>query len=193
MAKIWYVWFRNTRSGTSTSLTTLITWVMNINRFRTEIKWGLIFSIVMMLWMVFERTMGWHDEKIELHPTYTNLFAIVAVIVYVLALRDKKAKDFGGEMTWVQGFVFGLLVSLVVAILTPLSQWITHTLISPDYFENAINYGVEHGLTTVEEAEAHFNLQSYIMVSTIFALITGAVTSAVVSFFMTVVPRWFRK
>lgn len=166
---------------------------MNINRFRTEIKWGLIFSIVMMLWMVFERTMGWHDEKIELHPTYTNLFAIVAVIVYVLALRDKKAKDFGGEMTWVQGFVFGLLVSLVVAILTPLSQWITHTLISPDYFENAINYGVEHGLTTVEEAEAHFNLQSYIMVSTIFALITGAVTSAVVSFFMTVVPRWFRK
>ena len=166
---------------------------MSISKFRTEIKWGVIFTLVMLLWMVFERAMGWHGEKIDQHPVYTNLFSIVAVIVYVWGTWSKKQQDLGGQMTWMQGFLFGLQVAVVVAILTPLSQWITHTLISPDYFDNAIQYGVANGLTTQEEAEAHFNLPSYIGVSTIFALVSGAITAAAVSFFMNVVPQLFRK
>jgi hypothetical protein len=57
-----------------------------------EIKWGLIFVIMMLLWMYFEKSMGWHDENIAEHATYTNLVAIPSIIVYVLALLEKRKK-----------------------------------------------------------------------------------------------------
>ena len=147
------------------------------------IRWGLIFTAAALTWMILEKAMGWHGEKIEQHPVMTNLFAVVAITVFVFALLDKR-KQLGGSMTWTQGFVAGLWVSVVVAILSPLSQWVTHALISPDYFANAIAYAVENEKATREEAERYFNLNSYIVQSAIGALVMGAVTSAVVALFV---------
>ncbi len=45
-----------------------------------EIKWGLIFVIMMLLWMYFEKAMGWHDEYIADHATYPNFVAIPSII-----------------------------------------------------------------------------------------------------------------
>ena len=57
---------------------------------KIELKWAFIFILTMLLWMLFEKSMGWHDEKIADHATYTNFFAIPAILVYVFALLDKK-------------------------------------------------------------------------------------------------------
>lgn len=155
-----------------------------MKKYTTEIKWGLIFTAVALLWMVFERAMGWHGENIDQHVTMTNLFAIPAIIIYVLALLDKRKNDLGGIMTWGQGFTSGLIVTLVVVILSPLAQYLTHTIISPEYFANVIEYAVDSGNMTREEAEAYFSLNNYIMQSAIGGLIMGIVTSAVVAFFV---------
>jgi hypothetical protein len=45
-----------------------------------------------------------------------------------------KRKELGGVMSWKEGFLAGLWVSVGVAVLSPLSQWVTHTLISPGVF-----------------------------------------------------------
>ena len=82
-----------------------------MKKYTTEIKWGLIFTIVALLWMVFERLMGWHGGNIARHATLTNLFAIPAIIIYVLALLDKRNNDLGGIMTWGQGFTCLLYTS----------------------------------------------------------------------------------
>ena len=55
-----------------------------------EIKWGIIFSLVTLLWMWLEKSMGLHNENIEKHATLTIIFAVPAIIVYVLALLDNK-------------------------------------------------------------------------------------------------------
>jgi len=149
-----------------------------------EIKWGVIFILVSLAWMVMERALGWHDENIADHATYTNLFAIVAITIYVFALRDKKNNFYQGKMTYKQGFISGVILTLVVTIVTPLSQYITSTIITPNYFTNMINYSVETQGFTQEEAEEYFNLQNYIIQSTIFALIVGIITSAVVAIFI---------
>ncbi|MDN3205079.1 DUF4199 domain-containing protein [Algoriphagus sediminis] len=149
-----------------------------------EIKWGVIFILVSLAWMVMERALGWHDENIADHATYTNFFAIVAIAIYVFALRDKKNNFYQGQMTYKQGFISGVILTLVVTIFTPLSQYITSTIITPDYFTNVINYSVETQGYTQEEAEEYFNLQNYIIQSTIFALIVGIITSAVVAIFV---------
>ena len=151
--------------------------------YKTEIKWGVIFTLVMLLWMVFERLMGWHGENIDQHATMSIIFAVVAIAIYVFALLDKRNNDLGGRMTWSQGFTSGFWITVVVVVLSPLAQYITHTVISPDFFNNMTNYAVESGNMTQEQAESYFNMRNYLMQSAVGALGLGVVTSAVVAIF----------
>lgn len=155
----------------------------DMGRYKTEIKWGLIFVAVLMIWMVFERSMGWHGEEIQRHAVMTNLFAGVAVIIYIFALLDKRKRDFGGAMTWSQGFMAGFYITIVVAILNPPAQFVIHTFISPGFFENMIDYAVQSGQMSRSEARGYFNLKSYIIQGSLGALMMGVVTSAVVAVF----------
>lgn len=155
-----------------------------MKRFAIEIKWGVIFTVISLLWMYLEKTLGWHDELIAKHAIYTNIFGIVAILIYVFALLDKRKNFFKGKMNWSQGFVSGIVVSIVVAVLTPLAQYITHAYITPQYFPNIIDHAVENGSMTREAAEEYFNLTSYILQSFFFALVVGVVTSAIVALFV---------
>ena len=154
-----------------------------MGKFSTEIKWGLIFFVVALLWMYFEKLMGWHGEKIDKHATYTLLFMPIAILIYVLALREKK-KNNDGLLSWKEGFKAGLVIALVVAVLSPLSQYLVHNVISPDYFGNVIKYSVDNGFLTQEQAEANFNIKSYMWQSVIGAIGAGAITSAIVALFI---------
>jgi len=155
-----------------------------MKKYLIEIKWGLIFVIMMLVWMYFEKAMGWHGENIADHATYTNFVAIPSIIVYVLALLEKRKKHFNNVMTWKQGFISGLIITAVVVILTPFSQLVTHELITPEYFENVKAYAVDQGQMTQEEASNYFNLTSYLWQSIVGALIMGALTSAIVAIFV---------
>ena len=148
-----------------------------------EIKWAILFAVIQLVWMLGERIAGLHDENISKHSIVTNFFAIVAIAVYVVALLDKRKNDFNGKMTWIQGFISGLIITLGVTILTPFTQYLTVEVITPHYFENMIRYAVENGLQTQEEAEGYFNLRSYMIQSVIFAPLMGLVTSAIVAIF----------
>ncbi|WP_404397620.1 DUF4199 domain-containing protein [Idiomarina loihiensis] len=150
----------------------------------TEIKWGIIFIVVSMLWVLIARLVGLHDNYIAYHSTYSNFFALIAIAIFVLALREKREKDLNGSMTWMQGFISGLIVAIVVAILTPVSQWITHVIISPNYFENISNFAVSEGGMDAEQAEVYFTLGSYIIQSMLFALVIGTITAALVAVFI---------
>lgn len=150
----------------------------------TEIKWGIIFTIFMLLWMLMEKLLGFHGERIKQHMIITNFIAIPAIVIYVLALLDKRKRDFNGKMTYVQGLISGIIISIVVAVLTPLMQYITNTFISPDFFNNMIEYTVENDIMSEEAAKDYFNLKSYIIQSTLGAPIMGILTTAIVAIFV---------
>ncbi|MDX1676732.1 DUF4199 domain-containing protein [Arsukibacterium sp.] len=150
----------------------------------TELRWGIIFTLVMLLWLWLEQLVGLHGPYIEHHATYTNLFAIPAILMYILALRQKKWRDYNGAMSWKQGIIAGLLMTLVVVLLSPLAQWLFHTMISPDYFSNVQSYAVAAQMMTPEEAAAYFRLPSYIGQSMFGAAVMGSVTSVIVAFFV---------
>ncbi|PHI19494.1 DUF4199 domain-containing protein [Lewinellaceae bacterium SD302] len=147
---------------------------------RLEIKWGLIFSGMMLLWMVGEKVLGYHGDKIDQHMIITNFIAIPAFIIYYLALKDKRAQ-LGGYISWKEGFISGVIIAVVVMILSPLLQYLTSEVISPEYFPNSIEYAVESGNSTREEAEEFFNLRSYMMQATIGSLVMGTVTAAIMA------------
>lgn len=150
---------------------------------KIEIKWGLLFILSGLIWMILEKSLGWHDALLEKHATYTLFYAPIAIAIYVFALLDKKRNFYQGRMNYLQGFISGLIITLVVVILTPLSQYISHEYISPEYFPNIIKLSVESGQMTQEEAEGHFTLMNYIHQSLIFAAFMGVITSAVVAIF----------
>ncbi|MEX1221215.1 MAG: DUF4199 domain-containing protein [Idiomarina sp.] len=149
-----------------------------------EIRWGIIFTVASMLWMLLERLVGLHTIYIDEHMVYTNFFAIVAVAIYVFALRAKRDHQLSGIMNFQEGFICGVKITVVVAVLSPLTQWVTHTIITPDYFANAAALAVQTENMTQAQAEAYFSLSSYYMQAFIGAVVMGVITSAVVAFFV---------
>jgi hypothetical protein len=152
---------------------------------KTEIKWSVIFSIVALLWMVLEKLSGLHGKYIDYHLYLTNLFAIPAIVVMVMALKDKKKFFYRGNMSYMQGLISGIFLSLFIALLSPLTQWITSYVITPEYFPNVIKRSVELGYyKTIVEAKANFNYQNYAIQGFIGALIMGIVTTAIAMIFI---------
>lgn len=105
-----------------------------MSKYKIEIKWAIIFAFMLILWTLLERLTGLHSEHIDKHPIYTNLGALPAIAIYVFALVDKRKNHYQGKMTYKQGFVAGLIITLIVTVLSPLIQYISSTIISPDYF-----------------------------------------------------------
>ncbi|MBZ9610452.1 DUF4199 domain-containing protein [Rheinheimera maricola] len=155
-----------------------------MQKYLTEIRWGVIFTAVVLLWMWAEQLVGLHGRYIAEHASYTNLFAIPAILVYVLALRQKKAREYSGSMSWKQGTVAGLLITLVVVLLSPAAQWLTHNVITPEYFANVQAYASAQGMMTPQQAAEYFSLNNYMLQSVIGAAIMGVLTSVIVAFFL---------
>lgn len=142
-----------------------------------EIRWGIYFIVMQLSWMLLEKSLGYHDERIAEHASFSMWVMLPSFLVYFFALHFKRVKDYGGKMSYKQGLISGLLITAVVTVLTPVSQSITSLLITPEYFPNVIAYSVESGAMTQEKAEAYFNLKNYLLQSTMFAPVAGVVTS----------------
>ena len=154
-----------------------------MKKYSIELKWALVFVGMSLAWMGLERLFGLHDTYIDRHATFTNFVAIPAIAIFVLALLDKRENYYGGIMTYMQGFVSGMIITLIVTILSPITQLITSLVITPHYFDNAIQYAVSEGKSTQANAEAYFNLNSYIFQGLIGAPIMGFITTVIVAFF----------
>lgn len=155
-----------------------------MGKFEIEIKWGIIFSFAVLAWSFLEKSIGLYDDAISNYALFTNLFGFIAILVYVLALREKKIEYFNRDMNWKQGFVAGVFLTVVVTVFTPLCQFIIHRFIAPEFLPNLIRYKVESRYLTREAAESYFNLETYIYQNSSFALSMGIVTSAVVAYFL---------
>lgn len=156
-----------------------------MNKLKTELKWAIWFTLMTLAWMVLEKLCGLHGKYIDYHLYLTNLFAIPAIWFMVMALKEKRSKDYGGSFTYGQGFVSGLILSLIIAAISPLTQWIISYVITPEYFPNVIKRSVELGYyKTTAEAEANFNYPNYAVQSSIAALLMGVVTTAIAMLFL---------
>ena len=155
-----------------------------MNQYKLEIKWGFVFIAMTLTWMLLERLVGLHSTHIDKHPIYTNFILLPALAIYVLALRDKRDHFYKGNITFTEGFITGMFITLVVTFLTPLSQVIIIKIITPHFFSNVIEYAVANNKMSLEEANAYFSLRNYISQSLLGAPIMGSITSGLVAFFM---------
>lgn len=151
-----------------------------MKKFAIEIKWGIRFAFLWIVWLYIEKSSGYYNEKIADHALYSLLFTFVIIFVYYVAIKEKKNDFFKGQMSWKQGCVTGIFLTVVMAILTPVCQIIFHKAIAPEFFPNMIEYSISKG-NTREVAENYFNLSSYILQSVFGTLSFGVVISAIVA------------
>lgn len=152
---------------------------------KIEIKWAILFSIMGLVWMLLEKLSGLHSTYIDYHLYLTNFFAIPAIWVMVLALKEKKKVFYNGNITYLQGLLSGIVLSIIIALISPLTQWITSYIITPEYFPNVIKRSVEIGYyKTTAEAEANFNYSNYAIQGAIAAFVMGLVTTAIAMIFL---------
>jgi hypothetical protein len=152
---------------------------------KIELKWAIVFSVMMLLWMLLEKIVGLHSAHIDKHEYVSNLFVIPAVIVYVLALKDKKKIFYQGLISYKQGVVAGIILSVIITLIYPLVQWTISYVITPEYFHNAIAYSLETGYyKTREESEAFFNFKNYVILGAAWALCLGIITSLTAMVFL---------
>ena len=113
-----------------------------MKNYRIEIKWAMVFVLMTLSWIVIEKLSGMYTTNIDKHAIVTNIIAMPAITVYVLALLDKRRNYYHGAMTYKQGFVTGLIITLIVTAFSPLTQVIVNEVIAPEYFPNMIAYTV---------------------------------------------------
>lgn len=74
--------------------------------------------------MLLEKLTGLHGKYIDYHLYLTNVFAIPAIWFMLLALKDKKKNFYNGTMNYQQGLFTGINISVIIALFSPLTQWI---------------------------------------------------------------------
>ncbi|MEO6683083.1 MAG: DUF4199 domain-containing protein [Ginsengibacter sp.] len=150
-----------------------------------EIKWAIIFSVSSLLWMLLEKLTGLHGRYIGYHMFFTNLFAIPAIWIFYLAVKDKKNRNRLRKMTYKQGFITGLNLILIIVLLSPLTHWISTSIISPEYFPNEIRRTLDLGYyKTIAEAEKNINYKKYVIQGITSTFIMGIFTTAIVMLFL---------
>lgn len=159
-----------------------------MKKFAIEIKWGIRYAFLWILWLFIEKSSGYYESKISDYALYSMLFTFVTIFVYYVAIKEKKKDFFKDEMSWKQGCVTGIFLTIVMAILTPLCQIIFHKAIAPEFFPNMIEYSVSKG-NSKEVAENYFNLSSFIIQNIFSTLSLGVVISAVVALFLQTKPK----
>ncbi|MBO9152268.1 DUF4199 domain-containing protein [Chitinophaga sp. GCM10012297] len=155
-----------------------------MKNYQTELKWAGIHFLVYLAWMFTEHVCGLHGRHIQYQQLVSAFILLPSLLIYVLALREKKMKVFRGTITFRQAFKSGMLLTLFMVLLSPLSQLITTGLISPEYFENMREFAVSRRQMSAQEAESRLNTGAFIVQSVVGGLITGAVFSVIVSLFI---------
>lgn len=160
--------------------------------FKTALKYGFLIVIFLFLWLTLEYMVGLHSEHIQFHPIATLLSLIIPLLFLYYGMREAQ-KSYRGieEFTYRKAFLTGLLISLVVAVLSPLGQWIFHALLAPGFFDSMqpnleaqqLARGVDAEVAREEAADASY-LSTYLMQTAVGYLIAGAIMSAILAIFI---------
>lgn len=158
---------------------------------RIELRFAFYIAALTFIWLMLEFLVGLQDRYIEYHPVVSMFAAVIPILFKYLGMRRKRDVDYDGTATWLQLFRTGMLITLFAAVLMIPLQYAFHNLINPRFFDNMIHHAVEHALANDqnpekarEDAEATFNLKSYLTQSVIGVLVMGTVLSVLYSFLL---------
>ena len=155
-----------------------------MTNFRLEIRYAVLITLLMLLWLCVEYMIGLHDKFIAYHP-YITMFALIIPVVCARMAVKEKLDLLNGKLSFKEAFITGFLIAFFAAVLSIPSQIIFHKVINPDFFDSMIDYAGKRAETLQmdvskarEEASMYFNLTSYIIQAGLGTLVFGTIIAA---------------
>jgi len=155
-----------------------------MKRFQIEFKWAIIMVLLFMAWVTLEKQLGFHSERLKWQVFFRMLFVFPSFLLYYLAIRDKKSNYYNSNMNWRQGFISSVVISFIIVIFSPLTQFLIYEFIATHYFDDMIALAVANKRLTLLEAQSHFNLAATIWQSISADLSFGVVIGAIVAYLL---------
>jgi len=152
-----------------------------MKKFTIEFTWAVIYTLASLLWTALEKWLGFHDEKIGSQMIFVWWFGVPALAVYYFAIRDKRDNFYKGAASWQQLFLSGVILSVFAALMSPLAQYISTTVISPDWIKNSINHYVEVKKMPEENAKMLFSRNGLMLQAISNGISIGVILSAIVA------------
>lgn len=145
---------------------------------RSELKWALIYFVLLIAYLFAGKLLGVFSQNIDKHGIFSTLFIIPTIVIYVLAIREKRKKHYHNVLTYWKGVKSALILTFFMVLLGTVTPSIA-TAIAPEYYENSISYAVERGDFTQEQAEEFYNpgtrTKNEIIGTTVFGIILSLI------------------
>lgn len=155
-----------------------------MKQFSVEFRWAFTFLLAQTLWIMFEKTLGFHDEKIQYQPLFSLLFNFILLAIYILAIRDKKQKTYNNQMTWQEGFTSGLMLTLIIALFTIMTEYTKHNVISPYFLDDMKSLILAEKRMTLEQANNAFSFSKTLSNTIFFTISVGVLITSIVAWVM---------
>jgi FtsH-binding integral membrane protein len=159
-----------------------------MQRLSIEIRYAFFISASTFIWLMLEYLLGFQDEYVSFHPVVSMVVLIFPIAFTFVALRKKRDEYYEGVITFGQAFQSGIIIAIICAVFTVPIQYIFHYAINPRFFdvmiEESIKKAINNGKNFTDarqQAEAYFNITSYIIQSVVGTLIIGLLLSALFS------------
>lgn len=156
---------------------------IRMEKFGIEIKWAAIITLALCAWGLIEKKMGWHHDFSNIIISLLLQYLLIILLLFI-AFIDKKRNFYNNQWTFKQAFKFGLFLTGLLTILNPLAQYILYESISPDYFENIIEYQLAKGRSTREELLSIHNIDLKIREGVTNTLSIGVIFTAMFAFIL---------
>jgi tetrahydromethanopterin S-methyltransferase subunit B len=85
-------------------------------------------------------------------------------------------------MNWKQGMIAAVVISFIFVFFSPITQFIIHEIISPNFLKNSIDFTVSQKKLTLTEAKEYTTLTSSIWKNISDGLSFGVVIGAIVAY-----------
>ena len=106
---------------------------------KNALTWGLVIGILSGLWLFIMHWMG-YDIKDDKASPYEYLSVLIPVVVLLLAIKNYKETDLGGNMSFLEGLVQSFKVLLFGGIIAAFAG-----IVYINYVTEANNYSAFSG------------------------------------------------
>lgn len=141
------------------------------------VKYGLILTGTIVVWLAVMHSLGAYSAQKTEMSIVDYFYVLVPAIVLYLGIKEKK-KMSKNRLTYKEGVIEGLRISVIYGVLSPIVFYLYYTLVNPD----AIQFAKKaYGMMQFSDREVMF---ADLAVQFVFSILGGLIMSLVISYFL---------
>ena len=147
-------------------------------------QWGMLYALLILLWLPLESTVGLHEEYVKYRVLLTNVKYIPIFLIFLGALRSYRKESSEGPYPYSQAFLDGLKLTAAATLLSIPTQYLSLRFLAPSFLSQMEAAMTEGRWMTAAEAGQYFEFQNYFIQSVLAIPATGLMITAIVAVFV---------